>query len=526
MRKLTVRVPVPWPGPQVAYADWRQGIGLLGPPGTGKTQFMARTGLSAPGAVLMSSSNPDLAWLTWGARDEVGPVWALNPRGVGGLPSNIGFSPITGCVDPQLAMENAGALVAASPRDPSGKDAHWDHWSKVLLEKFLHAAALAGDPDRTNILTVRAWVNQWAEDPTQADEPLRLLGDYGVDGWAEELDGMVGAAVADEKYATAVAGGAQAALAWLSDPALAAMACPDPELAFDVRTFLRERGTIYAIGSDTPHNPQAPYFSCLTNHLWSISKIAAADPDEPAACGLRLDPPLVMIVDEPLNNCRTPLDKWFTEGGGRGIFLVTGFQSGAQLPQGYGDHAGKVLLDAITVKMVFGGVTGELAQYVSDACGEHDTWHRASEGRGKVHTTAKTYPPERLQRLADGRALVLHRNTPPFEVDTFTCRAHPAYVETDPDQMALAASRARAAVEAGRARRAAAGRGPARRALPGAAGEGLSVAAGRPPVLTGPAAADVIIRGDGAAGPAPDGVPAALAPQPADGEDREHAYRY
>ncbi len=467
MRTVTVRVPVPVPGPRTAYADFRQTIGLFGVPGTGKTRMMARIALNAPGAAFISSSNPDLAWLTVGGRLQGGrPVWWLNPRGIGGFPSNIGFSPLAGCVEAAMAMENAGSLVSAAPR--SEADKFWDSLSKQFLQYLLHAAALADDPEKTDIRTVRRWAAGLADG--NVDEPLDLLDRYGTDGWGQGLDDMAKAAADDEKYGSSITSGVQGALAWLDDPALAVLACPPPELAFDVRTFLREQGTIYAIGQDSEHNPQGPYFSCLTNHLWAEAKRAAADPDEQASCGLRLDPPLFMIVDEPLNNCRVPLHNWVTEAGGRGIVLVTGFQSVSQLPQGYGEHGGDTLLDAITVKMIFGGVTGKLAEYVSSAIGEHDTWHRQSgpDGLTKVFSRIRTVSPERLRRLEDGHAMVLLRNVGAFEVETLPVEEHPAYLPADTKQLARETARARQAIEAA-ARRRAARRRPADPALSGPA---------------------------------------------------------
>jgi type IV secretion system protein VirD4 len=436
----TIKITVPGPAPRKAYAGFRESIACFGIPGAGKTQFMARTAMSAPGAAFISSSNPDLANLTAAARADTGaPVYWLNPSGAGGFPSNIGFSPLAGCQDPRMAMESAGALIAAAPHDTSGKDAHWDHQSKDMLQFLLHAAALT---PRADIIQVR----DWASDPVWAGKAAVALEQRGAPGWANRLIGMVAAGIGDEKHWHAISSGVLTALAWLDDPALAELACPPPGMEFNVREFLRQKGTAYAIGSDSEHNPQAPYFSCLTTHLWAEAKRAAADPDEPASSGLRLDPPLVMVIDEPNNGCRVALDKWPTEAGGRGVCLVTGFQSDAQPAQGWGEHGGAVMLDAFTVTLVFGGAAGPLASAVSKAVGDHDTYDKGNAG--KIHGVRPTYPPERVRAIPDGVALVLHRNTKAFEVDMLPAAAHPRYRPVTPGMFPARIPQEQPAVEA------------------------------------------------------------------------------
>ena len=55
----------------------------------------------------------------------------------------------------------------------------------------------------------------------------------------------------------------------MSNPGLAATTLPGPdEPVFDVARFIAERGTLYLLGSERPHDAVAPLFSALTGHIF------------------------------------------------------------------------------------------------------------------------------------------------------------------------------------------------------------------------------------------------------------------
>lgn len=435
------------------YGSFRQAYAVIGPPGSGKTGFLARTGLTAPGALLAFSTNIELARDTAVARtrDGLGPISWINPRRAGGFPSDCGYSPLTGCASPDTAMEAAGALLAAAPHDK--RDAHWDGWSKTFLQYLLHAAAL--HPERPDIRTVRLW----AADPVNVDEPLAVLDRWGTGGWAQQLDDLAAMCRtdADGKTAVAIAGGVLAALAWLDDPGLAALACPPPGLEFDARDFLRQAGTVYAIGAESEHNPQTPYLSCFCTYVWNEATRAAQDPAEACAARGKLDPPLMIIGDEPGNSCLVPYDRWASTAGGRGITLVTGWQSAEQMPMRWGEHAGQVMLDAFGAVIVYGGVKGKLAELASSWAADKPTWTRGERG-AKIHGTAPTFSPADLGTLADFRAMVKVGTRRAFLSDMPDPRDHPWYRAATPadfphdpvwDQLALPGRPRRGVVRGG-----------------------------------------------------------------------------
>ena len=259
-----------------ARGSYQDTYAAFGPPRSGKSNWMALVGLGAPGACMFTSTRADLARDTAKARTRRGPVYFINPGGDGGFPSNLRWSPVTGCQDPRVAMRAAGAIIHAAPRDPSGKDAWWDHQSKTLLQLLLHAAALI--PGAT-IWDVRRWAS--GVDLHQDDVVFRALASAAAaPGWGGEFARLCGRVAEDSQYGSGVSSGVLTALAWLDDPALTDLACPVPGDEFTARPFIRAGGSVYLIGADDAHNPLSPYFACFATYLWNTAKEMAADPRE------------------------------------------------------------------------------------------------------------------------------------------------------------------------------------------------------------------------------------------------------
>jgi hypothetical protein len=258
LRRLPAEgVPLGTAGRRHVCGSWQETYAAYGIPRAGKTNWEAHAILAAPGASVVVSTRAELAAHTARVRARTGPVWFINPGGAGGFPSTLSWSPLAGCDDPRMAMEAAGALMHAAPRDPGGKDAWWDHQSKTLLQYLMHAAALTPGATMRDVRQAAAGLvgDGGRAYDTLARHPLA------APGWAAEYGVIAGKACAEEQYGAAVSSGVMTALSWLDDPVLAALACPVPGAGFDARAFIRARGTVYAIGVDSPHNPQSPYFA-------------------------------------------------------------------------------------------------------------------------------------------------------------------------------------------------------------------------------------------------------------------------
>src|SRR5262249_25000855 len=71
----------------------------------------------------------------------------------------------------------------------------------------------------------------------------------------------------------------------------------------------------------------------------------------------RLDPPLLMGLDEVTQICPVPLPHWLSDSGGKGIQIIAVVHGEAQLTGRWGDHGRQVVLDTSSVKMFLPGIT-------------------------------------------------------------------------------------------------------------------------------------------------------------------------
>jgi len=110
---------------------------------------------------------------------------------------------------------------------------------------------------------------------------------------------------------------------------------PRPGEEFDPEQFLRDRGTLYLLGTSSGAGAAAPLVSALIEDLVeTVRRLAAASP------GARLDPPLLLALDEIGNLAPLPsLPTLMSEGGGSGITTLAVLQSLSQARDRWGEQA-------------------------------------------------------------------------------------------------------------------------------------------------------------------------------------------
>ena len=373
---------------------------LIAPPRTFKTALLACWAADAPAALLATSTRTDLYVHTAIPRGELGELHVLNPGGDGGIPSTLEWSPLDGCQSPAIAIERAGYLMAAAPKDSGGKDAWWDAKGAELLRLMLHAAAISGATMHEAVA--------WVHDPRSREPASILAGEFAAPGWDRRLAAM---AEDDSDQMRGIVASASAALSWMDDPAMARAACPSGN-GFDAAAFLRDgTGTVYLIGADKPHGSLAPYFAAFAAGLFETAKwLASHSP------GGRLGYPLTMALDEAAITCPVPLHKWTSEAGGHGITVMAAVQGLPQLSR-WGEAEGKTIFKNSTVKVFGGGDTShEDLEAISAVCGDRDTWDHVRSpdgGKTKQPRQERAIPPERIRMLGQNEVLVLHRSTRP-----------------------------------------------------------------------------------------------------------------
>src|SRR5262249_7194632 len=131
------------------------------------------------------------------------------------------------------------------------------------------------------------------------------------------------------------------ALAFLADPALEAAVHPAPGESLDIGEFLQSAGTLYLIAETRGEDaPVAPLVACLANEIhYTAALLGSHTP------GAKLDPALLLALDEVTQICPVPVPSWLADAGGKGIQIITVSHGEAQLRTRWGTNGARVILD-------------------------------------------------------------------------------------------------------------------------------------------------------------------------------------
>lgn len=393
------------------HVSTEESMVIQGAPRSGKGLYVIINAiLDAPGAVVTTSTRADNLVVTMQARAVGGrPVTVFDPQGMSGLPSTLRWSPVRGCDDPDIATRRA--LVITADTEMKGENAAWQKRSLIVLQCLLHAAALSGDG-------VRAF-RRWSSSPVLAREALEVLGHPGAAlGWQADLMGII----EDDPRNTSNSWiGVSAAVAPLSSPkVLAALDPQDASEEFDPKAFIRERGTLYLIGTRAGAAAAGPYLSALIDDIDNAAReMAFVSP------GGRLDPPMSLILDEIANLAPWPgLPVALSDGGGIGISTLVVLQSLSQARTGWSIDEAATIWDSAIIKVIFGGGSDErdlrsLAGLLGERSLILNTRSWSSQGRqdGEQIRESPVIRLDEIRRLPTGTALMLGRRTRPILLD-------------------------------------------------------------------------------------------------------------
>jgi type IV secretion system protein VirD4 len=367
---------------------------VMAPPRTFKTAFLADVILRYPGPVISTTTKADVYGLTSAVRARFGPVHVFNPQHIGGVASTFRWSPVSGCEDPATAIRRADAFAFAVSQQGVEDGTFWSAKASDYLRGYFHAAALAG----YDLRAVAAWVA--GADPAI---PEQILASYGARQWALTLGELRGEA---HKTAATVRMVMSRALSFMADPALAACVLPGPGEGFDIAAFLRSAGTLYMVAEATSEDvPVAPLFAAMATEV----HYAAAMTGQASRSG-RLDPPLLMGLDEVTQICPVPLPFWLSDSGGKGIQVCAVVHGEAQLASRWGDHGRQVVMDTSSVKVFLPGITDtKTLQDASLLCGRAP-WKVRGQEHATLHEVAT---PDMIRQLPAGHALVIRGDCAP-----------------------------------------------------------------------------------------------------------------
>ena len=393
---------------QTLWASLEDSFLVLGPPRSGKGQNLVIPGvIRAPGAVVVTSTRPDVLRHTAGARPA--PVEVFDPHGQAGWDRPLRWSPVRGCEDPLIAIQRAGGFATGAGFQENTTDADfWTASAAAVIRCYLHAAALA-NLSMTEVL-------DWAFRPGHP-EPVRILRTHpkAAPTWDGELASL---ATSERETRDSIWSGVHRGFDCFADPRVLATCTPAADSAFDAESFLGRKGTLYIVGSASAQLSVAPLISALIEDITErAQRLAYSNPHG------RMDPPLSLWLDEAANIAPLPsLPFLLSAGGGSGICTVVVLQSLAQARKRWGVHQAEAIWDASTVRVVLGGLGNpEDLSAISRIAGEVDeevTTTSTGPGGRSISTTLRTRPvlsPERLRTLPVDTAVVLHRRTPPIE---------------------------------------------------------------------------------------------------------------
>jgi type IV secretory pathway TraG/TraD family ATPase VirD4 len=269
---------------------------------------------------------------------------------------------------------------------PGYGDLSWfEEQGSIGMSGLLLAAAKSG--------ATLADVYQWVE-RRGVERALAVLAEHGN----MQLYAVVRALMEDNRTAASVRSTIARALKWAVIPQLAAAVDRDGQ--FDVHEFALSGGTLHLIASGDSRSVIAPLLRALASYVHFAAGLAGSR--TPAG---RLDPPLLMAMDEVAQVCPVDLPSMLADSAGKGIVFVTVAHSLAKLEERWGKEGAANIWAISGVKMLLRGITEpSTLEDVSRVCGMLG---------GDDAERARIVPPELLRRLPKHSALVINMDLSP-----------------------------------------------------------------------------------------------------------------
>ena len=291
---------------------------------------MVPTVLGAEGAVVSTSTKPDVMRATASARRRRGQCLLYDPSGTVERPPGVEpvrWSPVPGCRRWDDALLVAHGLVGSTRAaggwaggEPGGD--HWTERAQSLMAPILHAAALDGG----DLAQVLSWI-----DRRQAVPALSILDREGADVAGDLLAGIAATDGREQSAIWSTASGVLAA--YRSQAALATTVAPD----FDPGSFCDAPSTLYICATGRHQALAAPLVVGLLTDVRGAAYARAAR--VPAPAGPR-PAPVVLALDEVANIAPVPdLPALVSEGGGQGVVTLACLQDLSQARSRWGSGA-------------------------------------------------------------------------------------------------------------------------------------------------------------------------------------------
>lgn len=387
--------------------------GCVAPTQSGKSRGdLVHKALSAPGALLCSTSKPDLLEFSALARSRRGgPVYVWDATGTVQWPAMLQWSIVDGCRDPREALRRANSMVEAASIDLSevtGNDKVFRSRAKTVLQAYYMAAALTSSGPEKLV--------SWGM--TRDAEPVNIL--VQQPGYAEYGFNLRKELTMVAETADAVWMSVRRVLEPLMDPALQELCSPAPGAGFNVEAALRAQASVYIVAEEQQAAQVAPLLTAFCEHWINTARGMALETEHN-----RLDPVATALLDELPNATPIPLaPRILADTASRGVPVHWAAQSIAQLEGSYGALGARQLLDNTTFLSIYPGLKDEKTlQWISTLSShkERIRYQQFADGAltvGRTSLGTETVPVYRAgeaRTMARGRVLVIYRNLPPIE---------------------------------------------------------------------------------------------------------------
>ncbi len=347
-----VGVPIgEWHGHKL-YGGWEDVSIAIMAPRSGKTSAIGVPQIiAAPGPVVVTSNKSDIFSITVEKRQRDNPdstIWAFDPQGVVQAESNWYWNPLAHVEDFDTAMELALMFVNRKEADDqsSGNAEFFQSAGRNYLAYLFLAAAL---PTKTappaTLREVDAWLD--TSDPMDAIFRLQAAGQPAhakalkstVDGPPETVGGIIATA-------------RDAAVALKSEKIIRWVTPGEGRPEFSPEAFIDSKDTLYLMSNEKSASAAAPLIAAFASRIFDVGTEQAS-----RRYKMRLDPPLVAVLDEAANICKIPgLPGGYSHYGSRGICVTTIFQNSHQPVRVWGKNAWQEMWSAATVKLIGPGI--------------------------------------------------------------------------------------------------------------------------------------------------------------------------
>jgi type IV secretion system protein VirD4 len=302
---------------------------------SGKSVAMAGRIIDHRGPAVVTTIRKDLLLLTAQLRAQRGPLFVFNAGNVGGYASNLKWSVLSGCTDMTTAERRARQLIGEAGNDVSDRE-YWNGQARRVLTPLLYAAARAKLPMRS----VLGWVSAGGQKAQQAWVQIQEILQGTPEGPAQienlgQFFGMVGAG---DRTRLSITNSLMPALEWLGNPRLAALGDAQGEDLLNIkRDLLDADATIYLLGA------QSKITSPMTGTLVAEIVHQATEIAETLPGG-RLDPALLLALDELALTVPGPVPQWVKHLGGSGVCMDLSIQGRASLDSVWGVEGRREIL--------------------------------------------------------------------------------------------------------------------------------------------------------------------------------------